>query len=319
MPEHNASRELFTTTLPPFRELADTPFVSQEVFQCGPAALAMLLGAKGVKVPTEVLVDEVYVPKRFGSFQIEMVAAARSRGFVALSLKGGIHSVLLEIAAGNPVLVLQNAGWSWLPVWHYAVVIGYDLPKNHVILRSGTTERLQMPMEEFEATWSDANRWGLVILTPEEAPVTASALDYLGAVRDLETTGNALGAIRGYQTALDKWPENEAAAIALGNAYHAVQDFQNAERAFENAVLRHPGMASAWNNRAWALQALGCTNEAVTSARCALALEPTDHNVQSSVVEMEQRASSQTSHRAIQQCPLVQCPHTLTSSPGAGY
>ena len=57
-----------------------------------------------------------------------MVAAARSRIRGAF-LKGGIHSVLPEIAAGNPVLVLQNAGWSWLPVWHYAVVIGYDLPK----------------------------------------------------------------------------------------------------------------------------------------------------------------------------------------------
>jgi hypothetical protein len=33
---------------------------------------------------------------------------------------------LREVAAGNPVLVLQNLSFAWAPVWHYAVVMGYD-------------------------------------------------------------------------------------------------------------------------------------------------------------------------------------------------
>ena len=64
-------------------ELAETPFFSQQRYQCGPAALATVLNAAGVKVTDEELVPEVYLPTREGSLQVEMLAATRRHGWAA--------------------------------------------------------------------------------------------------------------------------------------------------------------------------------------------------------------------------------------------
>src|SRR5574342_247053 len=61
-------------------ELARVPFFAQEAYQCGPAALAMALGAAGKRVTPEELVAEVYLPGREGSLQVEMLAATRRQG-----------------------------------------------------------------------------------------------------------------------------------------------------------------------------------------------------------------------------------------------
>ncbi|MFZ3159744.1 MAG: PA2778 family cysteine peptidase, partial [Rhodoferax sp.] len=107
-------------------ELTQVPFFPQEAFECGPAALAMVAHAAGVRVSPETLVDQVYLPGRQGSLQPEMLAAARRQGLLAYPLKPRIEAVLREVAAGKPVLVFQNLAFSIYPVWHYAVVMGFD-------------------------------------------------------------------------------------------------------------------------------------------------------------------------------------------------
>src|SRR5512139_1678185 len=114
--------------LPRRVELAATPFLPQARYQCGPAALATVLAARGVTVSPEELVREVYLPARQG-------------GLLAVAVEPDLDAVLEEVAAGNPVLVLQNLGLDWLPRWHYAVVVGYDLDAQELLLRSGTEPR----------------------------------------------------------------------------------------------------------------------------------------------------------------------------------
>ncbi|TVQ74520.1 MAG: hypothetical protein EA372_02275, partial [Chromatiaceae bacterium] len=63
--------------LPRQVELDQTPFHPQELYQCGPAALATVLGARGLIVHPDDLVEEVYLPERQGTLQTEMLAAAR--------------------------------------------------------------------------------------------------------------------------------------------------------------------------------------------------------------------------------------------------
>src|SRR5262252_3075355 len=64
------------------RELTEVPFFAQSQYQCGPASLAMVMTAAGVKVTPEELVPEVYLPERKGSLQVEMLAAPRRHGLV---------------------------------------------------------------------------------------------------------------------------------------------------------------------------------------------------------------------------------------------
>ena len=83
----------------------------------------------------EDLIGEVYTPARKGSLQMAMIAAARRHGRLAYQISD-LESLWPEIAAGNPIVILLNLGTSWLPIWHYAVVAGYDTSREHVIMRS---------------------------------------------------------------------------------------------------------------------------------------------------------------------------------------
>ena len=85
-----------------------------------------------------------------------------------------LTALLEEIAAGNPVLVLQNLGLDVAPVWHYAVVVGYDLDRQILVLRSGTTPRRITGLAKFERTWERSEYWGMVITPNDRVPVTAT-------------------------------------------------------------------------------------------------------------------------------------------------
>src|SRR3954466_13641373 len=52
-------------------ELARVPFFPQEEYQCGPAALAMAMDYAGAALRPEALVEEVWLPARHGSLQLE--------------------------------------------------------------------------------------------------------------------------------------------------------------------------------------------------------------------------------------------------------
>ena len=125
-PQTKALRGSLTAGIPAHAELDQVVFFPQEEHQCGPASLAMALQHAGQDIRPEQLKPFLYLPEKQGSLQAEMLAAARRYGMLAYALKPELQDVITEVAAGNPVLVLQNLGLSWYPMWHYAVVIGYD-------------------------------------------------------------------------------------------------------------------------------------------------------------------------------------------------
>src|SRR3569623_1363896 len=122
-------------------ELDAVPFFPQERYQCGPAALATVLAWSGAAVTADQLVPQVYLPARQGSLQPELLAAARRYQRLPYVLEPDLAALLREVGAGHPVLVLQNLGLSWAPRWHNAVVVGYDLARDEVVLRSGAGRR----------------------------------------------------------------------------------------------------------------------------------------------------------------------------------
>lgn len=253
-------------------ELADTPFFSQEAYQCGPAALAMVLNAAGADLTPEQLAPEVYLPARQGSLQPELVASARRHGFVPYPLAPALGDLLREVEAGTPVLVLQNLGLSWYPVWHYAVVIGFDLTEQELILRSGPERRQRLSFATFERTWARGDRWALLAMLPDQLPTTANAERWLAAAVALEQTGAIETARRAYQTAHARWPDELTPLIGLGNMSAATGDLPQAAATFEEASRRHPESAIAFNNLADILAQLGHENEALAAARRAVAL-----------------------------------------------
>ncbi|OGI47756.1 MAG: hypothetical protein A2151_05570 [Candidatus Muproteobacteria bacterium RBG_16_65_34] len=253
-------------------ELNAVPFFPQEEYQCGPAALATVLGHSGIAVAPEALAPEVYLPERQGSLQVELIAAARRHGRVPYVLRPQIESLAAEVASGNPVLVLQNLGLSWYPKWHYAVVVGFDLPNNEVILRSGRERRRVTPMDLFERTWRRGDYWAIAVLPPERLPYTAEEIPYLQSVTALERIARWEEAARAYGAALARWPRSRGAQMGLGNARYALGDVRGAEEAFRRATRNHPDAAPAFNNLAQALADQHRWAEAERAARRAVEL-----------------------------------------------
>ncbi len=257
-------------------ELGATPFFPQTEYECGPAALATALGAAGIAVRPEALTEQVYLPARRGSLQLEMLATARRQGALAVRLPATLEAVLGEVSAGHPVVVLQNLALEIAPAWHYAVVIGHDLARGELLLRSGTTERQVLPISTFEHTWARGGHWAFVALSPGELPASATESELAAAAVAFERVATPAAARRVYDAALERWPANLTLAIGAGNARHASADLEGAARAFAAAAERHDS-APAWINLAEVRLAQGRQGEAEAAARRALAraaLEP---------------------------------------------
>jgi hypothetical protein len=254
------------------RELSGTPFFPQELYQCGPAALATALQTAGIAATPDELVSQVYVPARQGSLQTEMIAAARRNGALGMTLPPRLDALLYEVAAGTPVIVLQNLSLPAFPLWHYAVVIGYDLDRAEVILRSGTTERLAMPLTTFERTWARGGHWAMVALPPGRLPVTAEEGTAVPALVALEKATEPKHALLAYRAALRRWPDNLLLQLGLGNSAYASGDLQLAADALRRATVSHPDSAPAFNNLATVLAELGDYAEARSAAERAIEL-----------------------------------------------
>ena len=268
------TRELAHSGMPPGLpekiELTEVPFFPQQEYQCGPAALATVLNAGGAKTTPEELVSQVYIPERKGSLQIEMLAAARRHGMVSYTLAPRFESVLREIAAGNPVVVLQNLGL-FSAGWHYAVAIGYDYKLGTLVLRSGTQERDVMPFAANEAVWMRSGYWAMVALPPDRIPATADDKSWLNAIASFERAGDASRARTAYQTFLERWPDNVNAQIGLANAHYALGELPLAEAVLRDAARRDPGSVVVLNNLAQTLSDQGRNDEALPVIERALA------------------------------------------------
>ncbi|MEW6312371.1 MAG: PA2778 family cysteine peptidase [Pseudomonadota bacterium] len=273
--------------LPLQHELKDTPFFAQQRYHCGPAALATVLVQRGLGVMPEALAAQVYLPGREGSLAVEMDAAARRHGMLAYPLEAQMESILREIAAGNPVLVLQNLGLNWLPQWHYAVVVGYDLGDGDLILRSGLIERYVVSMDVFETTWRRGDYWARVLMPPGQLPATAQPLTYLQANLDLEETSQPEAALQGYRSATAAWPEVAVAWLARGNlAYQQGLD-DEAVQSFSLGLRVTPDDAALWNNLGYALARKGCGAQALAAIHCALSLAPNQPAYRESLRELQ--------------------------------
>ncbi len=272
-------------------ELEEVPFFPQERYQCGPAALATVLGWGGVEVTPEQLEPRVYLPERQGSLQAELIAAARRYQRISYPLDPVLTAVLREVKAGHPVLVLQNLAFSWYPRWHYAVVVGFDLERREVVLRSGTHKRHIQSLRSFEYTWRRAGHWAVVMLDASFVPATASEQRYLRAVLGFEQTGDWVTAAAAYRAAAGHWPASAGAWFGLGNAVYQLHDLNGAETAFRRVLELRPEFPSALNNLALVLFEQGNADEAVVLAQRALATDPYNPEFQATLDEIMLRLS----------------------------
>ncbi|MDP3516452.1 MAG: PA2778 family cysteine peptidase [Pseudohongiella sp.] len=252
--------------------LSQVPFFAQDLYQCGPAALATVLTASGISVTPEQLVPLVYVPAREGSFQVEMVAATRSLGRLAYRLTPTLEALLSEVAAGQPVLVLQNLSLKWYPRWHFAVVKGFDVQAGRIILNSGMIENYDMSLATFERTWARAQHWAILTLSPGDMPVMGEPAAYFSALAAFEQNNASELAASAYISGLQHWPSDINLRMGYGNLLYSQQLPSHAHEQFSALLLEHPDYAPAHNNLAQILLEQGQGELALHHAQQAVAL-----------------------------------------------
>ncbi len=250
--------------------LDNVPFFPQEEYQCGPAALATVLQYSDVKVVPDDLVSLVYVPARHGSLQIEMLAAPRRYGRISYQLPATLEALLLEVQAGNPVLVMQNLAITQFPQWHYAVVVGFDLNEERLILRSGTKRDYRLKLKVFERTWSRAKHWAFVVLQPGDLPHDVNEVSYFQSVSSYESVGNTEDIEEAYRAGLQRWPGSQLLGMGYGNIAYRDRNLALASEAYSALLEHNPNYAAAHNNLAQVLFEQGKLEQAEVHARSAV-------------------------------------------------
>lgn len=236
-------------------QIEGVPFIEQSAGHCGPATLAMVFSWAGRPVPVDELATKVFTPGMQGTFQNDMIGAARRHGLVAVPIRD-LVSLMAELDAGHPVIVFENLALSWLPQWHYAVVYGYDLAREEVIMHSGPEEAKRWDIRKFERSWKLGDYWGLVVLPPDQLSASASELDHVVASAALEEANHLADARRAYESILKRWPKSLGARIGLGNIAYKDGELQSAVMHLRQATIDHPDSDSARHNRAVAEAAL---------------------------------------------------------------
>lgn len=285
------------------QQLIDIPFVAQEDHYCGPASVSMLLQHRGQNIAQEQVAQRIFLPGRQGTLQLDVKSFIRQRGLLAYPVPASLSALTDELAAGNPVLVLQNLGFSWWPQWHYAVAVGYDLDRRELILHSGTRRHHRTALSTFERTWARGGYWGLVALPEGQLPASNDPEGMLNTTLDQQIIGRLDDPVTAFAALAKRWPQLSMAWFGLGNALYEHGDTLAATQAFIRASEVAP-MPEAYHNLAFAAVDLGCLELAQMSLACGLRHAPRHPRLQQARSEIRALAPKSPPNS---DCPVLSC------------
>lgn len=255
-------------------ELTEVPYFPQTIHECGPAALATVLNYSAATTTPEDLASEVYIPGRRGSLQVELMSASRRHARLPFVIEPDVEALRAEVAAGIPVLVLQDLGFAGIRRWHYAVVVGYQPQTDVYILRSGTERRRHEPARRFAAGWERAGRWGMIVLPAGALPATATAETYTRALTAAAGRIPADDVALNFDAAVKRWSDSAVLLFAAANSAFANREVTKAEALYRQVLTLDAGQVVARNNLAMLLLDRGCVSAGQREAELALRLAP---------------------------------------------
>jgi hypothetical protein len=252
--------------------IPNVPMLKWGIESCGAGSLSTVLQHYGE--PTTMAAWDAALPKtRGGVMTIDMLIAARSKGFDARLVTGTPEIVESELRDGRPVIlmlrVVDGIG-RHLDFFHYIVVDGYDAERNLIRTQWGDRQGRWTSFERLEKPWSGGGHAAILI-----QPRDPSAGQLRAAVA-LEEEGKVAEAIGAYRDYLSKHPDSAVAWTDLGNAESRRGNRTAAEEAFRKALAADAGSRDTLNNLAWLLYEEKRFDEAETLARKAVAAKGPD-------------------------------------------
>ncbi len=248
-----ACATLAPTSRPPSPEakvIEGVPVRHFGVDRCGPASLSLVLGAYGDSVSEAELAAALPRAPGGGVLSVDLLLAARQRGFDASLVEGTGERARSEIEAGRPVILmlrLFDAPDARHDIYHYVVVDGYDPGRQLFRFQFGDGKARWASLAGLERSWSGAGH-ALFLVRPK-SDLTAN----LQRGVERERSGRPEEAAAIYHETLATHPESVRAWVDLGNAEARQGKREEAEKAYRKALTTAPDDRDALNNLAWLL------------------------------------------------------------------
>lgn len=248
------------TTIP------NMPMLHWGIESCGAGSLSTVLQHYGDT--TTMQQWDASLPKtRGGVMTIDMLIAARQKGYEAKLVTGDRASVESELAAGRPVIlmlkVIDSLGHHY-DFFHYVVADGIDPEHNLIRTQFGDGKARWVSFEKLDNAWSGGGHAAIFIhpRTQDES---------LRAAVSLESEGKYAEAASQYREMLERYKGTPLVWTNLGNAQMQLGQTKDAESSFRKALELEPGFRDALNNLAWLLYQQKRYGEAESLARQAVA------------------------------------------------
>ena len=252
--------------------IENVPMQKWDIKSCGAGSLAAVLQHHGD--PTSMDEWQEKLPKtRGGVMSIDLVLAARSKGFESNLITGDAQMVEAEVRDGRPVIlmlqVIQYPGKS-LDFFHYVVIDGFDPQRNLFRTQFGDGKARWAPLSRLESAWKKT-KYATIVVRPPDPNAQA-----LRAAVQLEEEGKLALAAHAYREITQKDPTSVLAWTNLGNAEMRLGRRPAAEEAFRKALAIDGEAADTLNNLAWMLYEEKRMEEAEPLARKAVVTKAPD-------------------------------------------
>ena len=150
--------------------VAGVPEISQEgAKDCGPAALAAVLGYWGERATPEQIASAVLRAPREGAAAAELASYARARGFDAFVFHGALSDIEKELREGRPVIVGVAKPYGDRLLKHYEVVTGFHPASQSVLTFDPARGLRKNASSGFLAEWDPVGRVVIVVF-PAASP-----------------------------------------------------------------------------------------------------------------------------------------------------
>jgi tetratricopeptide (TPR) repeat protein len=238
---------------PAARVLDGVPVRKFGVERCGAGSLSAVLNYYGDPVELAELHAGLPKGRHGGVITLDLLLAARQRGFEARLVQGSPELVTGELAAGRPVIlmlqVLDSLGEK-RDLFHYVVLDGVDPTRGLVRLQWGDERPVWTTLERIDRPWRLTDRTTLLVAPGEPGEAASHTVRYAVA---LEEAGRGEEAVALYRRLVDEEPTSALVWTNLANAEAQRGRHAEAELAYRRALELAPESGDTLNNLAWLL------------------------------------------------------------------